>query len=237
MKTWKTKKSGYDIIRVMSGRSNVFLLTNGKENILIDTSVSRLWTKLQKSLQLLGIKNIDYLILTHAHIDHAANAKRLKEKYNCKVLVHKREDDFLSRGDNILPKGTMFLTRPIVNLLGKRIFQKFRYEPCKADLLIDSEFDLHEFGFNAYLLHTPGHTAGSVCLIVDDEIAMVGDTLFGVFKWSVFPPYAEDKNTMIKSWGKLLETKCTVFLPSHGTANNRLLVQKDYNRRIKKIVV
>ncbi|MCX6243685.1 MAG: hypothetical protein NTU98_03175 [Bacteroidetes bacterium] len=35
----------------------------------------------------------------------------------------------------------------------------------------------------------------------------------------------------MKSWGKLLETDCSWFIPSHGTANSRSLVQEDYNKR------
>lgn len=234
MKKWKTK-NGYEIIQILSGRSNVFLLSDGKINILIDTSVSRLWPKLQEQLNKLGINTVDYLILTHAHFDHAANAKRIKEKFNSLVFIHKHEESYLSRGDNILPGGTTFLTVFIVNLLGKRLFHRFKYEPCSPDILVDAEYNLKEFGFNAYLLHTPGHTRGSMSLIVDDEIAIVGDTMFGVFRWSVFPPYAEDKDTMIKSWGKLLATKCSMFLPSHGTENSELLVQKDYNKRVQKL--
>lgn len=233
MKKWRTK-NGYEIILLLSGRSNVFLLSNGKRNILIDTSVARLWIKLQKQLYILGIDTIDYLILTHAHFDHAANAKRIKKKFNSLVIIQYQEENYLSRGDNILPNGTTLLTIPIINLLGKRFFHRYKYEPCSPDILVDSKYDLKEFGFNAYLLHTPGHTRGSMSLIVDDEIAIVGDTMFGVFGWSVFPPYAEDKELMIKSWGKLLRTKCSNFLPSHGTENSKLLVQKDYNKRIKK---
>jgi hypothetical protein len=66
---------------------------------------------------------------------------------------------------------------------------------------------------------------------VDNEIAIVGDCMFGVFKSSVFPPVAEDPKEMIKSWGKLLETGCQVFIPSHGSADKRLLVQKEYDKR------
>jgi hydroxyacylglutathione hydrolase len=234
MKKWKTK-SGYEIFRIMSGRSNVFILTNGKKNILIDTSVSRLWSKLQKQLDNSGIKKIDYLILTHAHFDHAANANRIKEKFLTSVFIRKEEAGYLSNGDNILPKGTTLVTRAIKSIAGRLLLSRFKYESCKSDLLIDSDYNLNELGFKAYLLHTPGHTIGSMSLIIDDEIAIVGDTMFGIFKWSVFPPYAEDKDLMIKSWGKLLETKCSEFLPSHGTANSRLLVQRDYNKRIKKI--
>jgi hydroxyacylglutathione hydrolase len=97
--------------------------------------------------------------------------------------------------------------------------------------LVDDRFDLNEFGFNAYLMHNPGHTGGSMSLIVDDEIAIVGDAMFGVFKWSVFPPFAEDSAQMIKSWGKLLATNCSLFLPSHGSANIRMLVEKDLKKR------
>jgi len=235
MKNWETK-NGYKIIQILRGRSNVFLLTNDKVNVLIDTSVSRLWYKLQKQLDSLSIKTIDYLILTHAHIDHTANANRIKIKFNTSVIIHKNEVEYLLKGDNIIPKGTTFITKSIVNIFSKFIsLSLLKYEPCEPDLIVDSDFDLKEMGFNAYLTHTPGHTIGSMSLIVDDEIAIVGDAMFGVFINSIFPPYAQDVNLMIKSWGKLLETKCSEFLPSHGTANSRLLVQKDYNKRLKKI--
>jgi glyoxylase-like metal-dependent hydrolase (beta-lactamase superfamily II) len=232
MKKWKTK-SGYEIIQIMSGRSNVFLLTNSENNILIDTSVSRLWNRLQKRLERLGIIKIDYLILTHAHFDHAANANRIKNKFNSLVIIQKEEASYLSNGDNILPNGTTIFTRPIVNVLGKQLFSRFKYEPCKYDLLVDFYFDLKDFGFNAYLMHTPGHTIGSMSIIIDNEIAIVGDTMFGVFKWSIFPPYAEDTEKMIQSWGNLLETNCSIFIPSHGTENIRSTVQQDYTKRVK----
>jgi hydroxyacylglutathione hydrolase len=230
MKRWKTK-SGYEIIQILSGRSNVFLLTNREKNILIDTSVSRKWNRLQWTLDKLGMHAIDYLILTHAHFDHAANANKIRKKYNALVIIQKDEASYLSNGDNILPKGTTIFTRPIVNILGKRLFSRFKYEPCKYDLLVDSYFDLKNLGFIGYLIHTPGHTIGSMSLIVDNEIAIVGDSMFGVFKWSIFPPYAENPEQMIQSWGKLLETNCSKFIPSHGTENSRLLVQKDYKKR------
>lgn len=234
MKRWKTK-SGYEIIRILSGRSNVFLLTNGAKNILIDTSVSHLWNRLQRKLEKSGIKTIDYLILTHAHFDHAANANKIRKKYNALVIIQKEEAGYLSNGDNIMPKGTTLFTRPIVNISGKRLFSIFKYEPCKYDLLVDSCLDLKNLGFAGYLMHTPGHTIGSMSLIVDNEVAMVGDCMFGVFKWSVFPPYAENPEQLIQSWGKLLETNCSLFLPSHGSENSRSLVQKDYDKRKNRI--
>jgi glyoxylase-like metal-dependent hydrolase (beta-lactamase superfamily II) len=235
MKKWKTT-SGYEVIQLMAGRSNVFVVRNGTKNLLVDTSVSRLREKLIKQLSRMGIKNIDYLVLTHAHFDHAANAHKIQEKYKAKVIVQREDEPWLSAGDNVLPRGTNRITRFIVNLLAKRLFHLFRYEPCKPDILVDSLYNLESFGENVYLVHTPGHTAGSMSLIVDDELALAGDTLFGAFRWSVFPPYASDPEKMVRTCGKLLETNCSLFLPSHGTPIRRKLLKKEYDQRIQQLL-
>lgn len=230
MRIWETT-SGYKIIQILSGRSNVFLLTNGEKNILIDTSPKFMWNNLEKRLKQLNVNRIDYLILTHTHFDHAENSSRIKEKYDAQIIVHKDEASYLTSGENILPKGTNLFTRIIVTLFAKRFLSIARYEPCEYDLLVDSVFELNDIGFNAFIMHTPGHTIGSMSVIIDNEVAIVGDTIFGVFKWSIFPPYANDIKQMVNSWGSLLETKCSVFIPGHGSANDRSLVQKDYNKR------
>jgi hydroxyacylglutathione hydrolase len=232
--TWTTS-SGYKIIQVVAGRSNVFLLTNGNINMLVDTSSRRMGPKLEMRLRELKVDHIEYLILTHSHVDHAGNASWIREKFNPVVIIHRKEAPSLTTGDNIIPAGTIFLTRYMVKFFGKKIAPSLRYKPCQYDIAVEHRLDLKDFGFNAYILHTPGHTCGSVSIVVDDEIALVGDTMFGIFRRSVFPPYADDPEEMVRSWGKLLETNCKVFLPSHGTANSRCLVQEDYNRRIKNI--
>jgi len=231
-KSWTTKND-LRVIRILSGRSNVFLLTNGKKTILIDTGPKRLWNKLEKNLTCLNIKHIDYLILTHSHFDHAGNAHKIREIYNAIVIIHRAEAQYLKTSGFVIPKGTNLFSNVIVYLLANELTPKPRYKPCQYDILIDTKFDLNDFGFNAYILHTPGHSPGSVSVIIDDEIAVVGDAMFGVFKWSVFPPFAQDTTQMIHSWGYLLETNCSIFLPSHGSSNSRLLVQKDYNKKIK----
>lgn len=232
-KSWTTK-NGCRVIRILSVRSNVFLLTNGKKNILIDTGPKHLWNKLEKNLTCLNIKHIDYLILTHSHFDHAGNAHKIREKYNALVIIHRNEAHYLKTSGFVIPKGTNLFSNAIVYLLANKLTPKPGYTPCQYDILVDTKFNLNDFGFNAYILHTPGHSPGSVSIIVDDEIAVVGDAMFGIFKWSVFPPFAQDTMQMIKSWGNLLETNCSIFLPSHGSSNSRQLVQKDYYRKFKK---
>jgi len=66
--------------------------------------------------------------------------------------------------------------------------------------------------------------------LVDDEIATVGDTMFGIYNNSVFPPFADKQAELIKSWHKLLRTDCHTFLPGHGKEIERKLLQKEYDK-------
>jgi len=232
IKRWETP-SGYMIVQILSGRSNVFLLTDGKTNILIDTSTDSNWNKLVNMLKSHSFNKIDYLILTHTHHDHAANAGKVKDKYGAIVIVHKNEALHLLNGKATLPQGTNPFTRALINWVGKKVESRFDYEPCSYDIEVDSAFSLKYIGFNAYLLHTSGHSSGSISLIIDDHIAIVGDTMFGIFKNSVFPPYADNPKELVNSWGKLLSTGCILFLPSHGSIKNETQLRKNYNKKMK----
>jgi hydroxyacylglutathione hydrolase len=231
MKFWSTS-SGYKIFQVLSGRSNVFLLTNNQTIILVDTSPEFMWKILQKRLDGLNVEQIDLLILTHSHFDHAANAARIKEKYNAKVIIHQTEAKYLTTGNNIFPTGTNIITKFLVKTFVKQFKSITRYPSCDFDLTFDEYYDLSDFGFNGYLIHTPGHTQGSISVIIDNEIALVGDTMFGIFWWTVFPPFASDQDLMLNSWEKLLNTKCQIFIPSHGSANKRSIIEKDLCKKI-----
>lgn len=229
MKSWTTS-GGYKIIRVLSGRSNVLLVTDGRSHILVDTSPKYMWRTLQKRLKKLRVEEIKLLILTHSHFDHAANACKIKERYNARVIIHRSEAKYLTAGDNILPTGTNRVTRFLVRIFAKQFVSFTRYQPCTSDYSFDDIFDLTGFGFNAYLMHTPGHTAGSVSLIIDNEAAIVGDTMFGIFPWTIFPPFASDTTLLLESWQKLLKTGCQLFIPSHGSAIKRALAEKIFNQ-------
>jgi hydroxyacylglutathione hydrolase len=232
MNEWHTK-SGYIVSCIMPGRSNVFLLSGNGRNILIDTSPSYKWIRLKKRLHKLKISNIDLLILTHTHFDHAGNTSKIKMEFGAVVIVNKEEAPYLQRGENSQVHGTVFITRFLVNTLAPIYLSKQNYEPCRPDILTDQRFDLLNYGYNAYIIHTPGHSAGSQSLIIDDEIALTGDAMFGVFPGSIFPPFADNEIELISSWGKLLYTNCSLFLPSHGTANSRELLKREYSKRSK----
>lgn len=234
MKNWTTK-NGMRIYRIVFGRSNAFLLSNGKSNVLIDTSVKRCLGRVSDGINSIGQNSCDYIVLTHSHHDHAANAASITKQYNSKIILHISETELLEKGISKLPKGTITVTKFLVDNFEGKVSSKFSYDPQKCDIAVDSYYDLEELGFKAYIIHTPGHTKGSISIIVDGEIAIVGDAMFGIFKGSIFPPYADDVTGMVKSWGKLIETGCSLFLPAHGSGNTRELVTNQYYKYKKRL--
>jgi glyoxylase-like metal-dependent hydrolase (beta-lactamase superfamily II) len=233
MKKWRTK-SGVEIVQVLNGRSNAYLIVTENENALIDTGKESTFSRLQKNIEALKLprKNIDLLILTHTHFDHCQNAFALRKQFSCIIVMSENEAEYAEQGFTPLPKGTFPLTNFISklgNLIGKG---RFGYKPFVPDRLVSCEVNLEAFKIT--LIPTPGHSIGCISIIVDNEIALVGDTLFGVFAKSVFPPFADDVDGMIASWGRLLETNCDTFLPGHGKEIKRDLVQREFEKYSQK---
>ncbi|MDD4809564.1 MAG: MBL fold metallo-hydrolase [Methanobacterium formicicum] len=226
MERWLTP-GGCTVYPITKGRSNTYLVFDGDDSILVDTSHRGALKGLTDKLDdLLDGRKLSWLVLTHSHYDHAENTAVLKERYNTRVIVHKSELYDLKQGFSPLPTGTNPITR-IVSNLGGKISSFSHYEPVGPDIIVDDAYPVTP---RTYLIHTPGHTEGSMSLIVDDEIALVGDAMFGVFNWSVFPPFADDVSALEKSWGKLAKTGCKMYLPGHGTENSRELLLKQCNK-------
>jgi glyoxylase-like metal-dependent hydrolase (beta-lactamase superfamily II) len=229
MKQWETKNR-YKITQVLTGRSNSFLVSNGNSCLLIDTGRKNNGRILIDSINqaCTSGQSIRGLVLTHTHFDHAENATIVQHQFGVPVIAHRSEADYLSKGENPPIRGTNGLTRIVTQRLEKKLSSWNTYKPVKADYLAEDKMDLGFLGFDAYLLHTPGHTSGSLSLIVDNDIAIVGDAMFGIIPGSVFPPFAADVPQMVESWKMLLDTGCQFFLPAHGKQRSRKELEKQY---------
>lgn len=232
MGQWKTLNC--TVNQVLDGRSNSFLVNSNENYILVDTGPKKSWNKIKSNLEeLLGENKLSYLILTHTHFDHAENAAKIKELYNPKIIVHKSEEEYLKHGNSPLPKGTNLATGFIVDVIGKKIQSRYTYEPANPDITVDEKYDLRSVGINANIIHVPGHSKGSMSIIIDNGIAIVGDAMFGIFGNSIYPPFADNPKIMIESWEKLLNTGCSYFLPGHGKEISRELLEKQYYKHKK----
>jgi hydroxyacylglutathione hydrolase len=211
-----TTKNRYSITQVISKRSSVFLLKYGNTIILIDSGFKTEGDALIRNLKALQIDHLDRLILTHAHHDHAGNAAKVKARFGCQVMIHQHGAEFLQHGESPPVIGTSPTIKLFMKIFGGMIAPQLKYEPCAADILVDGSYDLEDAGLDARILHTPGHTKGSISLVVDNEAALVGDTLYGASKKTLMPPFAVDIEQMKQSWKKLLDTNSSRFVPGHG---------------------
>jgi glyoxylase-like metal-dependent hydrolase (beta-lactamase superfamily II) len=232
MKCWITK-SGITIHKAVWGRCNCYLVSNEDRFLLVDAGRGKSWKSLNRGIQGLGVTRDSAisLVLTHCHFDHAENAAIFKKTYKASIIVHTSEGDCLKKGDNSPISGTIFLTKVLVGMAARtKLLARLRYEPADYDLLVDEKLALEPFGFPGFILHTPGHSPGSISVVIDNEVAIVGDAIFGVLRGSVFPPFAEDTVSMVESWKKLLDTGCGIYLPAHGWERSRHVVERQYEK-------
>jgi len=230
MKTWQTQ-DGLQVSLIVGGTVNLYLISYAQRFLLIDAGYSLNRNRLIKRLAQFQVthKNLSAVILTHTHFDHAGNAKRVKEHYATNLVVQRNEADYLHRGETCTVHGTSPLFGFIIRSISP-VMRRYHYPPTEADILVDERYDLSEWGFHGYLLHTPGHSPGSLCVILNDEVALVGDTVFNISSKSTFPPIAAEKQLIQASWTKLLDTGCHTFLPAHGGAIPRERLEKDYGK-------
>jgi glyoxylase-like metal-dependent hydrolase (beta-lactamase superfamily II) len=93
-------------------------------------------------------------------------------------------------------------------------------EPAEADILLgDDDFDLGAYGIPGRVLHTPGHTLGSVTVLLESGEAFVGDLAMSarIMRMKPGPPiFAEDIKMVMQSWKKLRESGVRKIYPAHG---------------------
>ena len=223
---------GTSIYTLTPARCNIYVISRHSRIIIIDTGINFDRSRIEHALERRGIVP-EAIVLTHTHFDHAGNAAWLAGEYGAEVIVQEAESDSLARGDTPIPSGTYPLTKGIVSI-GRKIAPAFKYEPCTADHIFTDTFDLNRFGINGYVLHTPGHSPGGATTIIDNSVAIAGDSVIGTIPGSPFPPFADDVDELLRSWEKLLGTGCHIFLPGHGKPISREQLIAEYDKRSLK---
>ena len=233
-KKWITENNNIEIYKIMDKRSNCYLVIKNEYYVLIDTSIDYEKEMLLDNLKKLNVEKLNYIMQTHSHFDHTGNTQYLQEYFKCNVFIHSSEVRYLNEGYSYLPKGTIWITKLFTTIVGNKIMNFQRYQGCPIDVIFDEITICNDFLniLNIQLLHTPGHTSGSVSFIIDNEIAVVGDTMVNK-NGNIFPPFADFPELLPEAWKNLLDTNCRIFLPSHGNEINRNLLEIKYYDLIK----
>lgn len=188
--------------------SSVYLLCEGNKAVLIDAGVESI--KVMAAAAEMKV-DIEKIILTHGHIDHIAELDDIVEKTGAKAYIH--IDDKTS------------LTDARINFSAYAYEARTMKSPCEllrdGSLLMLGELELK-------IIHTPGHTPGSICVKVNNEL-FSGDTLFNSGYGRVDLPNGSFEDIYSSIVNKLfsLPDETTVY-PGHG-ASTTIENEKEYN--------
>jgi len=143
-----------------AGGCNIYLLVDGGELTLVDTGMPGGAGQIEREIREGGfnIKDLKKIILTHAHVDHMGNAAELKKRSGAEVLAHRDEVPYIA-GERMLPAGS-FQGR-MMNWMSDRLLLRGRH--CRVDRALVDGDRIASLG-GLYVIHTPGHTPGSICL-------------------------------------------------------------------------
>lgn len=194
-----------DIIVMGDFQTNCYCVRNskdGKECLIIDPG-------LEPEPLVLMLKQNGYtpadILLTHGHVDHIGGVETLRQHWpGIRVSIHEDDAGMLvdPAGNLSLMAGSMVQARP-------------------ADVLLDSENVYYQAaGLRFQILHTPGHSPGSICLYcAQDHILFAGDTLFcGSVGRSDFPGGSHETLIAMIHEKLLILPEQTKVYTGHGPA-------------------
>ena len=230
------EKESYKFHRLGLSSVSAYLIYRPGEAILVDCGKKDSEARILSIMSGLGLEPemLKLLILTHVHFDHAGSARRLKELTGCRIMIHQSEESRLKRGKTPLPAGTRWKAKVLV-ALGRIFARRISFFPgAEADLLVQDFFDLEEFGFPGKLVHTPGHTHGSMVVLMEGGELIGGDSIFGLEGKQHFPPFAEDLDALLRSWARIRDMKPDMLYPAHGRSFSFESFLAEYDGAMKR---
>jgi hydroxyacylglutathione hydrolase len=180
--------------------SNIFLVT-GEDPFVVDAGTGSNHVKILAKLRSLWQGSPpNRIILTHRHYDHVGGAARLSKELGADVYIHELDASVVETAD-LRGTAAHFFTS--------------KMEPVKTNHLKGGEvFETGDHRFE--VVHTPGHTAGGICLFDRSSGDLIsGDTVFvgGVGRWDL---ESGNHAALVASVKNLISLNPKAIYPGHG---------------------
>jgi len=198
-------------IHQLRGLGNCFLMEVNDNLILIDTGIAGNTNKILDYLKnhlKRGLHDIKTIVITHHHFDHVGSLDKIKKITGAKVAAHHDDADYISGKKN--QEGPALL-----NIMVRLLKLIYRIKPVEVDILLDDRDHIDDY----LVIHTPGHTPGSICLYnPKNKVIFVGDNLRYV-KGKIESPSPKlimDQEQYKRSMEKLADLDIKVIFTGHS---------------------
>ncbi len=184
------------IFNVGNNGVNLFLLDSGSHRLLIDSGFPDKLHDLGRRMRETGFKvqNIDYLVVTHFHIDHAGAIQELKDS-GVKFVLFDMQMNYISGMEKMME--------------GKWPYKKLLMNDNVVLNIDKSRYFLSTLGIKGQIFPTPGHSDDSVSLLLDTGEAFTGDLTADYLMMG--------KNSVEnQTWTNLKKQNARIIYPSHG---------------------
>jgi len=195
--------------------SYVYLVV-GEELAFIDTGLPQYFDDIKRYVADLGhrLRDVSFIINTHVHEDHVACNKALKDICGAKMAIHELDAKYIENPDDFL-KDTFRHVPP-----SKEYVREAKSWKDNVEILLRDGDSVNLGGITLEVIHTPGHTQGSICLYDQErKILFSGDALQGTAAFvKEFGPITGlymDLDAYICSIQHLLNMDIDMILPGH----------------------
>jgi hydroxyacylglutathione hydrolase len=192
--------------------------------VLVDCGMPRQEGTILRAVEGLGGGDLRLIFITHAHADHYGSAAALVRLTGAPVAIHRADAQAMANGETPVRN-----SKPLMRLATSLMTRLSPTPPVKADRLLEDSDSLAGYGLPGVVVHTPGHTSGSCCLLLEDGTAFVGDMLSAGKEPHLQRTFVEDAEALRRSYARLRELRLAKVYAGHGP---RILTGAELNRLI-----
>ena len=212
----------YRIVTLHFGINHCYIIKSDRGAIMVDAGPPNIEKSFLRQLKRHSVvpSEIGLIVLTHGDFDHAGSAKALKKLTGAKIAIHHSEKKILEEGIFNWPPGSTRWGKISHGIFYPLMKNRIKMDTVNADILLDEQiFPLDDYGIEGNIVHTPGHTSGSVSVLLDNGAAFTGCLSHNRLPFTLkpqLPIYAEDIERIKTSWKKLIEMGAKISYPGHG---------------------